>query len=440
LSDNGDDVFTRLSSVIDDWGTHIAQSHAEIALQIDVARGHLDRLLVSGAEAALAVPDANALGAENVRLTAELERLAAEIDAERRGFLEASAALQNEIARLSAEREQLAAGRDAALAEAGAERAAEALQASQRLVELEDALTRARDTIADRDAAIVELEGDQDSLTTALESLAAERDSARAEASATREDGARARAEIEEALALARGELAAGAETNTALREELDAANEEIENLAEQLREARAVSASGDSDTRAGDLQAALDLLQVEYAGARDEIRALKEALDSSRPGGSGIDAFDARGHKKRMGEILVEMGVVTEVQLKSLLKEQAADPQRRLGTLVVEHGYTGEDLVARILAAQLRLPYEDLEQIEPEPGAIEKVSPHVVRLHGCMPLQEEDGVLTVAMVNPLDLIAIEDLELASRCRVTPVVSTRSQIGALIEAHYPDPA
>jgi type IV pilus assembly protein PilB len=65
-------------------------------------------------------------------------------------------------------------------------------------------------------------------------------------------------------------------------------------------------------------------------------------------------------------------------------------------------------------------------------------VSPHVSRLHHCMPLGETDRVLTVAMVNPLDLIAIEDLELASRCQVNPVVSTKTQIEARLLEFYGD--
>ena len=68
------------------------------------------------------------------------------------------------------------------------------------------------------------------------------------------------------------------------------------------------------------------------------------------------IRAFDAHGHKRRMGTILVEAGVLTQEQLDAALAEQAANPQRRVGTIVVERGFTSEEVIARILAAQLRL------------------------------------------------------------------------------------
>jgi hypothetical protein len=252
-------------------------------------------------------------------------------------------------------------------------------------------------------------------------------------------------AELEEALALAREELAERAAAKESLELELREAATEIESLATALEEARAAGTAqptdpGDVDT----LRSALELLQLEHAQAQDQIRMLRDALDraaqgeATTPRRTGIEAFDERGHKKRMGEILVELGLLTEVQLKSVLKEQAADPHRRLGQLLVDHGFTGEDVVAKIVAAQLRLPYQDIVDTDVEPGAVAAVSPHVVRLHRCLPLGLKDGVLTVAMVNPLDLIAIEDIELASRCRVSPVVSTPSNIDDLIGLFYPD--
>lgn len=391
MSDTGDDVFTRLSGVIEDWSAQIAHSHSELSVQMNVARGHLDRLLSTGAEAASQAE--SALDAEKTRLAEEVAFLSAELVAAKVAVEEGVAA------RDAAER-----GRD-------------------QLVALEASLSDAQAALAEQAELVSALTEELDAVRAAAGDGAAD-------------DADGAVAALESALAQARAEMADQSEIRAALKEELDAANEQIEILAEQLRAARTVEPTAGEDVAA--LQSALELLQMEHAAAQDEIRSLRQALDAGGPIGAGIDAFDGRGHKKRMGEILVELGVLTEVQLKSLLKEQSTDPQRRLGAIAVEHGFTSEDLVSRILAAQLRLPYEDLSHVEPEAHAIEKVSPHVVRLHRCMPLQEGDGVLTVAMVNPLDLIAIEDLELASRCRVSPVVSTRSQIDALLEAHYPE--
>lgn len=253
-----------------------------------------------------------------------------------------------------------------------------------------------------------------------------------------------ASSELEEALALAREELAERAAAKESLERELQDAAAEIEALAAALEKARAAESTATNQSAdLESLRSTLELLQREHAQAQDQIRTLKRALDaapslqSAPPRPSGIEAFDAKGHKKRMGEILVELGLLNEAQLKSVLKEQNADPQRRLGQLVVDHGFTGEDIVAKIVAAQLRLPYQEIADTDVEMSAIAAVSPHVVRLHRCLPLRLEDGVLAVAMVNPLDLIAIEDMELASRYRVSPVVSTHSNLDDLIALFYP---
>lgn len=361
MSSTREDVFARLSLVIEDWDAQITRSHDELSNQIGVARSHLDRLLQpKGDRLRLAAAETGGLDEPPA------------IGPERAGAI---TRLEAEVARLSVE-----------------------LEAARAAVSPPEAPTGGNGSDV---------------------------------------------AELEEALGLAREELAARSAAVEALERKLGDATEEIEVLATRLRETGMAMEAPASDNDTMALRAALEMLQLEHAQAQDEIRSLKQALDGQagsgvRTGTGEIDAFDARGHKKRMGDILVGLGVLTEVQLKTLLKEQAADPQRRLGTLAVEHGFIGEHLVARILAAQLRLPYQDLADAEIEQRAMDAVSPHVVRLHRCLPLREADGVLTVAMVNPLDLIAIEDLELASRCRVAPVVSTPSAIDALLLERYPD--
>lgn len=347
MSSNREDVFTRLSLVIEDWNAQIAHTHRELANQIGVARGHLDRLL-----------EANGDGAQDDETS---ERDAA-------------------IARLEAEVADLQRDLDAVRTAPPVPGPASDIRS------LEEALHQTREDLADRSAA-----------------------------------------------------------TDTLARE-LQEATDEVDRLTTRLRALERESpphAGPGGDEDVATLRAALEMLQLEHAQAQDEIRTLKQALDGHtgpppRTGTGAIDAFDARGHKKRMGEILVGLGVLTEVQLKTLLKEQSADPQQRLGSLAVAHGFIGEHLVARILAAQLRLPYQDLADVEIEASARDLVSPHVIRLHRAIPLREADGVLTVAMVNPLDLIAIEDLELASQRRVAPVVATPSDIDALLAECYPE--
>lgn len=189
--------------------------------------------------------------------------------------------------------------------------------------------------------------------------------------------------------------------------------------------------------------RAEVETLEAALIAKDEELTATREALDELR-GALGraeaaramaekeIAAFDAHGHKLRMGTILVEAGILTPSQLESALAEQAVNPQRRVGAIVVERGYTTEEVVARILAAQLRLPFVTLAPGSFDATAPRLISGHLARLHKAIPIQQDGELLTVAMANPLDLIAIEDMEIASRCRVEPVVATRSAIDAVL--------
>ncbi len=173
----------------------------------------------------------------------------------------------------------------------------------------------------------------------------------------------------------------------------------------------------------------------------RDQNAALRIALESDLRKGAPADvltiqAFDARGHKKRMGEILVELGIITAEQLHGLLAEQHAAPQRRLGRLVVARGYTNEVVIARILASQFRLPFTELREGDVSPNAPALISAHLARQHHCVPVRKEGDCVILAMANPMDLIAIEDVEHATGCRVEPVVATSAAIEFVIARQW----
>lgn len=314
--------------------------------------------------------------------------------------------------------EQLSAARGQmdtlASAETPASEPGEDLQAA--IAELEDAL-------AERDGSIAALSAEAAALTGRAEAAEAALRDAQQRAAALEMDAA--------GLDAARSAM-------EALRRELEdakgdaaRAREESDRLQAALNEANALARQ-----RAEDVQAELEQARFDAAQAREEAQRLRDqnaALESNlrkaTPAGPlKIEAFDARGHKKRMGEILVELGVISQEQLQELLAEQQAAPQRRLGKLVVDRGHTNELVIARILASQLRLPFIELREGDISPDAPELLSAHLVRLHRCVPVRREEDSIVLAMANPMDLIAIEDVEHATGCRVEPVVATAAAI------------
>ena len=238
-------------------------------------------------------------------------------------------------------------------------------------------------------------------------------------------DGLRARiAELERALNAAQGAPAVFQGGAIAPSDEVAVLQTKIASLQLELSQAQEAYAEQLAFARE-DLKAAKDEL-------KQFILASNQQAATAAFSAQEINAFDPQGHKRRMGAILLEAGVINEEQLGAALAEQAANPQRRVGAIVVERGFTTEEVVARIVAAQLRLPFVALSAESLDAAAAGRISAHLARLHKAVPIAQGEDTLIVAMANPLDLIAIEDIEIASRTRVEPVVATRSAIDAVL--------
>jgi len=141
-------------------------------------------------------------------------------------------------------------------------------------------------------------------------------------------------------------------------------------------------------------------------------------------------------GHRVPMGEILTSAGLITKRQLKKALAHQQAGRRKPLGTLLVDLGYASEEAIAQTVAAQLALPYVTLARESIRAGAVALIPLRVARRHACFPLNYDDHALTVAMANPLDLVALEDVHKVSERHVRPCVASREDITRHIRIHY----
>lgn len=165
------------------------------------------------------------------------------------------------------------------------------------------------------------------------------------------------------------------------------------------------------------------------YVGTFDEVAA-PDAVDLNLTG------FDSAGRRKRMGEMLIEADVLTEVQLERALSIQQEQPQRRLGSILIELGYTESDVIAQVLACQAKVPFIRLENDEPVPAAVRLVSERLAAHHVCIPVRLDDDRIVLAMANPMDLIAIQDIEHATGRGVDPVAASSDSIVQVIKAYY----
>ncbi len=137
----------------------------------------------------------------------------------------------------------------------------------------------------------------------------------------------------------------------------------------------------------------------------------------------------------KRIGNILLEAGLITEGQLARGIQEHKKS-RRRLGETLIKLGYITETEMAQTLSTQLGIPYTDFETAVVDPMAIELIPEKLADKHRVLPLSIERGVLTVAMSDPLSFEAIQDLGFTSDRNVAPTVSTATEIKKAIQRYY----
>ena len=138
---------------------------------------------------------------------------------------------------------------------------------------------------------------------------------------------------------------------------------------------------------------------------------------------------------KKRLGELLVETGLLTEENLTRALTEQRSR-RGKLGEVIVALGMATEDEIAQTLSVQLGIPFIDLTQTPVEPEAIELITEKVARKHLILPISIDQKDLHIAMADPLSFEAFEDVRFASGYTIKPAIATRTNILWGIEQHY----
>jgi type IV pilus assembly protein PilB len=140
----------------------------------------------------------------------------------------------------------------------------------------------------------------------------------------------------------------------------------------------------------------------------------------------------DQRAPRRRLGEVLVSGGVITEADLNDCLGAQAMQPRderQRLGALVVSRGLATEQDIAHGLARALGLEMVDVARIPISPNASRLVPRAVAERYLVLGIDYTDGRLTLAMSDPTDVVALDDVRLYTKARtIVPVVATEAGI------------
>ncbi|MDQ1643453.1 MAG: type pilus assembly protein PilB [Actinomycetota bacterium] len=137
----------------------------------------------------------------------------------------------------------------------------------------------------------------------------------------------------------------------------------------------------------------------------------------------------------KQLGDILLEGGLVNSDQLAVAYEEQQR-VGRALGRVLIEQGVLTESQLVAALATQIGLRFVDLSDFPVDGSALGRVPGAVCRRHSAIPIGFEDGRLLVAMADPANVFAIDDLRSLTGMDVKPVVATRADVAAAIDRYY----
>ena len=142
---------------------------------------------------------------------------------------------------------------------------------------------------------------------------------------------------------------------------------------------------------------------------------------------------------KPKLGELLVQAGVIDDAQLKSALGEQR-QWGRPLGMTLVRRGFIDEDTLIHVLASQLKLPVVKLGGKRVNPEVLDRVPVDLAEKHRCIPLLEnEEGgqrVVYLGMEDPSDLEALDEISFRVGTKVKPVLVAPSELDEALQSHY----
>ncbi|MDX6224674.1 MAG: type pilus assembly protein PilB [Frankiales bacterium] len=137
----------------------------------------------------------------------------------------------------------------------------------------------------------------------------------------------------------------------------------------------------------------------------------------------------------KQLGDILLDSGLVTPGQLQEAVDEQQR-VGRSLGRVLVEQGVLSESQLVAALATQIGLRFVDLSDFPVDGSAVAKVPDAVCRRYSALPIGYEDGKLIVAMADPANVFAIDDIRSITGYEVKAVVSTRADVASAINRYH----
>ena len=142
---------------------------------------------------------------------------------------------------------------------------------------------------------------------------------------------------------------------------------------------------------------------------------------------------------RKNLGEMLIESGLINGAQLADALRRQK-QWGGRLGQQILQLGFINEITLIKLLGRQLHIPCVDLTKIEFDPRLLSRIKPDIAKKHHAIPLEEKEmkgmKFLFVAMMDPGNRAALEEIAQITGDIVKPVITSDVQLESAIDKYY----
>lgn len=138
---------------------------------------------------------------------------------------------------------------------------------------------------------------------------------------------------------------------------------------------------------------------------------------------------------RKELDELLIEQGLVTERQLIKA-KGQAEKSGDTVQKVLINMGFVTDKDITEVMGIQMGVRFVDLDEVEIDAELARSVPEHLALRYNVIPIAQEDNRLTLAMVDPLNIMAIDDIRLVTGFDIDPVISTEESITKAIQRQF----
>src|SRR5881392_116509 len=137
----------------------------------------------------------------------------------------------------------------------------------------------------------------------------------------------------------------------------------------------------------------------------------------------------------RRLGDLLVADGLLTPAQLQKALGEQRGSTEK-LGSILIKLGFINEEQLIGFLSRQYGVPSITLSQLEIDPGVLRLVPAPIAKKYEIIPVRRMGNSLAVAMADPTNVFALDDIAFMTNLQVLPLVASQTAIRKAIDRHY----